>query len=1083
MSFCNRVSAAVSASICAVALALTPEARATDVGGPITSDTTWTLAGSPYVAISTVTIRNGATLTIEAGVEVRFNQDLGIIIGHVSEGLGTLRALGTTLSPVLFTSAIEPGAPGSWKEIRFTNNAVDAVFDAQGSYAAGSVLQHCAVKFAGGGPAGSGAITIVDSAPFITACEVAHAAQTGIYVVGSTPAPLLKIAGCNVHDNVSTTQFGGGASINWVSDLLFSGNTIENNSSSGVGQLEPGVFYYNDYYGNAGGGLFAKLTGGVTGQTISGNAFIGNSSTGYGGGAYVAVANPGNPVSIIGNTIAQNDASAGGGLTIWNRTAGFPVLVSGNVIANNSSSIGGGCYLRIGAPSVGGIDTVFDSNVMHQNAATSSGGALAVDILSWGCCFSTNGTVSCIKNVFSSNTAGGAQGQGGRGGAVSLQFSGDASCDFVGNDFIGNHAIDSATDSGRGGAAYFSKIDYAVISLEGDPGAGTFNSFVGNFATFGDAIFNNSLYRRSLTSDIHAEYVCWGGENPSPVVDQNLIWDLYDDQTRSEVIYGDIVVGPQCGGGCDSGEILDCNGNCAPASWVGDGICDDGAYAYGGTPISFDCEQFGFDGGDCANPPPPTPGAHAPPQPPSYPPSSPPSLTEDKLILITHGWNTAPEDIKSFWEPLRDAIDASVGADWKVELYDWHNRSGGLSVWEGPNWALGMAVNEGYYKGAKIKNQNYKHVHFIAHSAGAALIAAASYKLRPTAETSLPTIHMTFLDAYAGPLVVGGVTDYKEAYGGKADWADHYFARDLLTGLFTQLVLPQAYNVDVTLLDPAIPGLPGLFPSSHGWPTCFYRHTVDLDGASCGGAPSGAILGKGFPLAFEECEGCSTTDWITSRNASFPHGSLFEYSGFADSSGSDLVFRTRESASYNLLLSNPTVSQTGAVGVESNLASLMVNESGQTAWINLTVTTTEAVNFLAFEGSFPSAPGGNGVATVYVDGYERGYLDEAFAPPGSIAYRFDTPGELTPGTHVISVRLDQFGPAPSSVNVASLATGWGGFVNIADLNVDGIVNGADLGVLLGSWGACTECPADTDGDGVVGGADLGILLGNWGAGS
>ena len=86
-SFSNRVSAAVSASICAVALALTPEARATDVGGPITSDTTWTLAGSPYVAISTVTIRNGATLTIEAGVEVRFNQDLGIIIGHVSEGL------------------------------------------------------------------------------------------------------------------------------------------------------------------------------------------------------------------------------------------------------------------------------------------------------------------------------------------------------------------------------------------------------------------------------------------------------------------------------------------------------------------------------------------------------------------------------------------------------------------------------------------------------------------------------------------------------------------------------------------------------------------------------------------------------------------------------------------------------------------------------------------------------------------------------------------------------------------------------------------------------------------------------------
>lgn len=684
-----------------------------------------------------------------------------------------------------------------------------------------------------------------------------------------------------------------------------------------------------------------------------------------------------------------------------------------------------------------------------------------------------------MNNLFEGNAAGDvASGIGEGGGVYVLNYQSTAlTCDFTGgNGFVANSA-------GRGGALFCDEGGAATtsISLAGEPATGQHNTFIGNSASFGDAVFNNMTYSRSGTNDIDASYACWGGLDPNPLASPNLIWDLYDDASKAEVYFSDFIT--ECGGVCNPGEILDCNGNCAPASWIGDGICDNGAYAYGGAPIFLGCEQFAFDGGDCVDPPPPTPGAHAPPQPPSYPPSIPPSPTEDKLILITHGWNTAQEDIESFWEPLRDAIDASVGADWKVELYDWHNRSGGLSVWEGPNWALGMAVNEGYYKGAKIKSQNYKHVHFIAHSAGSALIAAASYKLRPTDETSLPTIHMTFLDAYAGPLVVGGVTNYEEAYGGKADWADHYFARDLLTGLFTQLVLPKAYNVDVTLLDPAIPELPGLFPSSHGWPTCFYRHTVDLDGASCGGAPSGALLGKGFPLAFEECDGCSTMDWITSRNASIPHGSLFEYSGFADSSGSGLVFRTRESAPYNLLLSNPTVSQTGAAVVESNLASLTVNESGQTAWINLTVTTTEPVNFLAFEGGFPSAPGGNGVATVYVDGYERGYLDEAFAPPGTIAYRFDTPGELAPGTHVISVRLDQFGPAPSSVNVSSITTGWGGFVNIADLNVDGVVNGADLGMLLGSWGACPDCPADTDGDGVVGGADLGVLLGNWGAGS
>ncbi len=46
----------------------------------------------------------------------------------------------------------------------------------------------------------------------------------------------------------------------------------------------------------------------------------------------------------------------------------------------------------------------------------------------------------------------------------------------------------------------------------------------------------------------------------------------------------------------------------------------------------------------------------------------------------------------------------------------------------------------------------------------------------------------------------------------------------------------------------------------------------------------------------------------------------------------------------------------------------------------------------------------------------------------------------------------------------------------ADLNGDGVVDGADLAILLGAWGtpAC-----DLDGNGVVDGADLGIVLGKW----
>ncbi len=57
-----------------------------------------------------------------------------------------------------------------------------------------------------------------------------------------------------------------------------------------------------------------------------------------------------------------------------------------------------------------------------------------------------------------------------------------------------------------------------------------------------------------------------------------------------------------------------------------------------------------------------------------------------------------------------------------------------------------------------------------------------------------------------------------------------------------------------------------------------------------------------------------------------------------------------------------------------------------------------------------------------------------------------------------------------------------GFCALGDLNDDGVVDGADLGALLGAWGECTSppCAADLDCDGIVSGADLGALLGKWG---
>ena len=51
----------------------------------------------------------------------------------------------------------------------------------------------------------------------------------------------------------------------------------------------------------------------------------------------------------------------------------------------------------------------------------------------------------------------------------------------------------------------------------------------------------------------------------------------------------------------------------------------------------------------------------------------------------------------------------------------------------------------------------------------------------------------------------------------------------------------------------------------------------------------------------------------------------------------------------------------------------------------------------------------------------------------------------------------------------------------SDLTGDGRTNGADLGLLLASFGSCDGfCLADIDGDGEVTCSDLGLILAGWG---
>jgi len=91
------------------------------------------------------------------------------------------------------------------------------------------------------------------------------------------------------------------------------------------------------------------------------------------------------------------------------------------------------------------------------------------------------------------------------------------------------------------------------------------------------------------------------------------------------------------------------------------------------------------------------------------------------------------------------------------------------------------------------------------------------------------------------------------------------------------------------------------------------------------------------------------------------------------------------------------------------------------------------------------------------------------------------PGQIYSGS---MVSLNQAGQVLATYSNPGISNGGGAWIvsptgSWADLNGDCVVDGADIQLLLQSWGTVPDSNADLNGDGKVDGADLGILLGAW----
>ncbi|NDB35606.1 MAG: hypothetical protein EB023_09765 [Flavobacteriia bacterium] len=92
----------------------------TTVSGGIYNNTTWNLAGSPYLVTGSIVVFPNRTLTIEPGVEVIVTADNTFNTGNFIylEVRGTLIANGTSNAPIVFTSTDTTTGFYNWEGIR-----------------------------------------------------------------------------------------------------------------------------------------------------------------------------------------------------------------------------------------------------------------------------------------------------------------------------------------------------------------------------------------------------------------------------------------------------------------------------------------------------------------------------------------------------------------------------------------------------------------------------------------------------------------------------------------------------------------------------------------------------------------------------------------------------------------------------------------------------------------------------------------------------------------------------------------------------------------------------------------------------
>jgi len=285
-------------------------AEATYVTGNIEQDTIWNLPRSPYVITNNVTVRAGALLTIEPGVEVRFGVNSSLIV----EG-SLLATAESSERQIIFTSNRINPEPDDWNTIMFRD-------EVNGS----NKLKNCRISYANNGVTVESGGTVV-----IERCEIRNNAHSGIMIIGKS--------------NIVIPHWKD------ITDyIVIVGNSIFYNGDNGVALSSKGPNSYvyntmlvnNSVHSNGGDGVNVNV------EAVDGAGYVHN-------------------LTLCGNSISFNKGNGVGVRSSADRSYVYHLTISGNSVFSNR-----GKGIEILGSSGGGESYVFDITISNNQIFNST---------------------------------------------------------------------------------------------------------------------------------------------------------------------------------------------------------------------------------------------------------------------------------------------------------------------------------------------------------------------------------------------------------------------------------------------------------------------------------------------------------------------------------------------------------------------------------------------------------------------------------------------------------------------------------------------------------------------------------------